>query len=450
MKRKIDAVLDEWARGADPQPLLIRGARRVGKTYALKRLGQEAFGGNFAYCDFQTNLERLDEIFSGTTDAERLVDELSLFLRKDITPGDTLIAFDEVQLCEKALNSLRFFAQSSYRVIATGSQLGLTLRSRQLPFPSDVRHIYLRPLDFEEFLWARGDDRMARAIRRAFDDRAAFAFHEEALEAYRQYEVVGGMPAVVSAFAEGEGLGQVRERQAEIVHTYAADIALYAPADEVVQVQAVWASLPGQLTRESTRKFKYADVERGGRERQLRGPLAWLEAAELVLLNPQTNDVAAPLTPRAGGSFFKVYLLDVGILFHRLNLDGQVLLDATTRMALSPWFRGALAENYVMQSLVANGVRPFYWTPGTSSSGEVEFVVQTRRGAIVPIEVKSGSNVRSRSLNAYRKKCGTAVAVRISEKNFGFEGGILSVPLYATFCLDEESLKGLEDDVPVG
>lgn len=443
MERKIDAVLDRWAKEGDPQPLLIRGARRVGKTYAVKRLGEEAFGGDFAYCDFQTNLGRLEEIFSGVTDVDRIVSDLALLLRRDIDRGTTLIAFDEVQLCEKALNSLRFFAQSGYRVVATGSQLGLTLRNRQLPFPSDVRHLYLRPLDFEEFLWANGDRRMARAIRAAFSERASFAFHQEALEAYRRYEVVGGMPAVVRSFVEGRGFDQVRERQAEIVQTYAADIALYAPADEAVRVQSVWVSLPGQLTRESTRKFKYADVERGGRERQLRGPLAWLEAAELVLLNPQTNDTAPPLTPRADGSFFKVYLLDVGILFHRLNLDAQALLDAATRMALSPWFRGALAENYVMQSLVSNGIQPFYWTPGTSSSGEVEFVVQTRRGTIVPMEVKSGANVRSRSLNAYREKSKAPVAVRISEKNFGFESGILSIPLYAVFCLEEESLKNL-------
>lgn len=443
MRRKIDAILDRWAQEGDARPLLVRGARRVGKTYAIRRLGEEAFGGDFAYCDFQANLERLEAVFAGSTDVARIVADLELLLRRDIVPGRTLIAFDEVQLCEKALNALRFFAGSGYRVIATGSQLGLTLRHRELPFPSDVTHVYLRPLDFEEFLWARGEERMAAAIRRTFDERAPFAFHEEALDLYRRYLVVGGMPAPARAFCEGGGLEEVRALQAEIAQTYVADMALYAPAEETARIRAVWASLPAQLTRESTAKFKYADVASGGRERQLRGPLAWLEAAELVLLNPQTNDAQPPLTARGGGSFFKAYLLDAGILFYRLNLDGGIFLDASLRVSLSPWFRGALAENYVMESLVANGVPTFYWTPGTSSSGEVEFVVQTRRGAIVPIEVKSGPNVRSRSLNAYRAKCGAEVAVRLSERNFGLEGGILSIPLYAAFCLDEAALAAL-------
>ena len=159
MRRKIDAVLNRWADDPHARPLLVRGARRVGKTYALKRLGRERFASSFAYCDFQTNLEQLNAVFDGPTDIERIVSDLSLLLRQDIKADTTLIAFDEIQLCEKALNSLRFFAQSPYRVIATGSQLGITMRDRTLPFPSDVDQLYLRPLDFEEYLWAVGEER---------------------------------------------------------------------------------------------------------------------------------------------------------------------------------------------------------------------------------------------------------------------------------------------------
>jgi len=444
MRRKIDERLAAWAQNPKAHPLLVRGARRVGKTYALKTLGTERFGtDNFAYCDFQTDLDQFNRIFAGTTDVERIVSDLSLFLRKDIVAGKTLVVFDEIQLCEKALSSLRYFAESSYRVIASGSQLGFTLHERALPFPSDVDQITLHPLDFEEFLWAFGETRMADGIRTAFGTKEQFLLHGEALARYHQYVVIGGMPSAIKEFVDSQDFGQVRTLQSEINQTYMADIALYAPADSVVSTQAVWASIPKQIARETTGKFKYTDVATGGRERKYRTPLAWLEAAELVSLNYQTNEVEAPLVARNDGSFFKVYLADTGILFFRLNIDAGVYLDDTQRPMLSARFRGALAENYVMGALRANGLETFYWTPGTSSQNEVEFVVQNRRGQVVPIEVKSGDNVASASLNSYRKKSKAPVAVRISARNFGLENGIFSVPLYATFCLDEQSLSNI-------
>lgn len=444
MRRKIDAHLDEWARSVDGSPILLRGARRVGKTFAVKRLGNEHFGADrFVYCDFQADLQRLNQVFDGPTDIERIIDSLELLSGKRIDRQKTLIAFDEVQLCEKALNSLRFFAESGYRVIATGSQLGLTLKDRTLPFPSDVQHRYLRPLDFEEFLWAVGEERMAEGIRSAFEKRGKFLLHEEALTLYHQYVTIGGMPGVVQSFVAERDFGEVRARQAEILETYTADIALYAPAVESVRVQAVWRSIPKQIARETSRKFRYADVAKGGREKQYRTPLAWLEAAELVLLVEQTNETQAPLVARDAGSFFKVYLSDVGLLYKQLELDPSVYLRDELRAALSARFRGALAENYVEQSLVANGLHPFYWVPKAGTPAEVEFVLQDGLGRVVPIEVKSGKNVSATSLKRYQEKSGALVAVRISEKNFGREGGILSVPLYATFCLNEDTLLGL-------
>jgi len=441
VKRKIDDFLAAWAEREDARPLLIRGARRVGKTYTLKKFGEEKFKAEgFAYCDFQTNLEQLSQVFSGVTDVERIVSGLSLVLRKDIVPGKTLIALDEIQLCEKALNSLRFFAESNYRVIATGSQLGIALKDRTLPFPGGVDQIVLRPMDFEEFLWAFGEERVADAIREAFTEKKEFLLHEEALNRHYQYQSVGGMPLVVSSFAGNNDLEEVRTLQAEIERTYVADIALYAPPESVVHVQAVWASIPKQLVRETTRKFKYADVAKGGRERKYRTPLAWLEAAELVSLNYQTNDVHAPLVARDDGAFFKVYLADTGIMFYCLNISAESYLDKTRRQMLSPRFRGALAENAVMQALAANGLKPFYWSPGSSQQNELDFVLQNRNGELIPLEVKSGSNVGSASLNRYMEKSGAPVAIRASAKNFGFGNGIYSIPIYAVFCLDEQAI----------
>jgi predicted AAA+ superfamily ATPase len=309
-----------------------------------------------------------------------------------------------------------------------------------LPFPSDVDHMVLRPMDFEEFLWACDERILSDAIREAFGKKKAFLLHEEAIARYHQYLVVGGMPLVASNFNEHHDFEQVRTLQAEIVHTYTADIALYAPPDSAVHVQSVWASIPKQLARETTRKFKYADVTKGGRERKYRTPLAWLEAAELVSLNYQTNDTSAPLVARDDGAFFKVYLADTGIMFYRLNISAETFLDRALRQTLSAHFRGALAENYVMQALVANNLETFYWTPGTTQHGEVEFVLQNRRGTLVPLEVKSGENVSSASLEAYRRKSKASHAIRLLAKNFGFENGILSAPLYAAYCIDERSI----------
>ena len=437
MKRKIDPVLEEWAGDESPQPLLLRGARRVGKTYSIRRLGLEVFGErDFAYFDFQTDLERLKGIFRDTSDVDGIVADLSAYAGKPIRRGSTLIAFDEIQLCEQALNSLRFFAaDGGYRVIASGSQLGVTLRDRTLPFPSDVRQVTLHPLDFEEWLWAAGDTQLADAIRAHYRSREPFSLHDLAMDRYRRYVVTGGLPAVVAEYASTGDLARVRQIQANIDATYTADIALYAPGETVVATQAVWASIPKQLARETTRKFKYADVRKGGRERRYRLPLAWLESAGLVTLNEQTNDTAAPLEARDGGSFFKVYMADTGLLFNRYHLEARAWLDDGMREQLSARFRGALTENYVMQALTANGVPTYYWASGEGGQYEVEFVAQTGLGRLVPIEVKSGTNVRATSLKRFMAKADAPYAIRVSAKNYGYENDLYSVPLYAAFCI---------------
>ena len=441
MKRIIDATLTAWANNQSAPPLLLRGARRVGKTYSITQLGKTAFGDeNFVYFDFQADLAHLSSIFTNTANIEQIIADLSAYAGTEIHRNTTLIAFDEIQLCESALNSLRFFAGSGYRIIASGSQLGVTLRNRTLPFPSDIRQVHLHPLNFEEWLWATGNSQLAQAIREHFESRQPFSLHDIAMEQYRRYVVTGGLPAVVNAYCSTDDLAQIRAAQTDIDGTYTADIALYAPEETVVATQAVWQSIPKQLARETTRKFKYADVRKGGRERQYRLPLAWLEAAGLITLNEQTNDTNAPLEARSGGSFFKVYMADTGLLFNRYHLNAQVWLSDAMRVQLSPRFRGALTENYVMQTLAANELPTYYWTATDNAQYEVEFVAQTDMGQVVPIEVKSGENVRATSLGRFMQKADAPYAIRISGKNFGFENGIMSVPLYATFCITPTTL----------
>lgn len=435
MKRKIDAVLQDWARGEDSRPLLLRGVRRVGKTYCAKVLGKSVFKEAVSL-DFQTDLERVSQIFEGPTDVRRIIKEIEAYADKPISPRSTLIIFDEVQLNEKALNSLRFFADSPYWVLGTGSQLGLTLRQRTLPFPSDVKHVYVRPLDFEEFLWAKGNQHMADSIRQAYHDKRPYILHEEALALYREYLVVGGMPKPVESYCKMEDFKEVRERQGEIDEIFISDMSLHAPQNQVATIRMIWQSLPGQLARERSRKFKFSEVKTGGRSDQFEGPLGWLEAAEMIKLNRQTTQTSAPLEARAG-NYFKVYMEDTGLLFKKYGLKETAFLDESSYQVLSANFRGALAENYVMQALTSNDIKTHYWAD-KSGAHEVEFIFSDGLGRLVPIEVKSGSNVRAKSLRYFLDKSYAPYGIRISSKNFGFDNGIFSVPLYAAFCINPE------------
>lgn len=436
MKRKIEASIQEWLESDTCEPLLLKGPRRVGKTYLVNTWLKDIVGARrHVYLDFQTDLAQIAQIFDGRTDVERIVSDLELYLGREIQPHASVLVFDEVQLCEKALNALRFFAQSPYRVIATGSLLGVTLKKqeddRHLPFPSDVRHIALFPMDFEEFLWAMGEERMARGIRSCFEDPRSFVLHDKALEWYRTYLVTGGMPKAVAAYAQHADFQRVREIQSEIDQTYISDM----PSSVAALAHSTWDSIPRQLARESTRKFKYSDVVKGGRASRFEEPLAWLESAGVVRLCRQTNSLALPLVPRDGGAFFKAYLADVGLLYYKSGLVPQMIFSKDSYGLLADAFRGAFAENYVMQALCSNGLNPMYWTPGDASA-EIEFVLPGSDGSIIPIEVKSGENVRSRSLRNFMAKTGATLGYRISALNFGQEGPLKSIPLYAAFCIE--------------
>lgn len=440
MKRKLEAAILNWLDSDEREPLLIKGARRVGKTYLVTEFLKSAVSEQrLVYLDFQTDLAQLSLLFEGRTNVDRIVSDIELYTGRAVVPSESVLVFDEVQLCEKALNSLRFFANSPYRVIATGSLLGVTLRKsdeserseRALPFPSDVRHETLYPMDFEEFCWATGNEQMAAGIRRCYEEDRPFFLHDEAMELYRTYLVVGGMPKAVMRYTQDRDWHRVREAQAEINDTYLSDM----PSKQAALCRSIWNSLPKQLARESSRKFKYSDVVKGGRAERFEEPLDWMDAAGIILLNRQTNSYAAPPVARDGGAFFKVYMADTGIMFYKYGLTPDTLLNPFTYETLSDSFRGALAENYAMQALAANGHETFYWTPG-NATGEVEFIISTPEGAVLPIEVKSGTNVRSVSLRNYMKRSDCPLAIRVSGRQFGREGALKSIPLYAMFCIE--------------
>ena len=436
MQRKIETRVKEWIDAFDGRPLLIKGARRVGKTYiARDYLGSLIGADHVVYLDFQTDVAGLEALFSGRTEVARIVGDLELYFGRSIDPATDVLVFDEIQLCEKALNALRFFAHSAYRVLATGSLLGVTLSKykedgRRLPYPSDVIHVEMHPMDFEEFLWACGRMQMAEGIRRCYAETRPFPLHDEALDMYLRYLVVGGMPRAVDEFAETGDMASVRQVLSEIDQTYMADM----PQNQAALCRSIWNSVPSQLARETTRKFKYADVVKGGRAKRFEEPLDWLESAGVVNVNRQTNSTSLPVVARGGGAYFKVYMADTGLLYYKTGLAPSLLFSKESYRALSPGFRGALAENYVMQQLVAGGVATYYWTAG-DSHGEIEFVCASAAGRLVPIEVKSGENVKSKTLRDFMKSNETPLGIRISARQFGREGALLSVPLYAAFCV---------------
>ena len=448
MKRILEGAVEEWARGDDPRPLLIQGARRVGKTYLAEGVGRLLCPEGFVKLDFQTDLERATAIFDGPTDdIGRIIARLSEYKRATLRPESSLILLDEVQLCEKALNSLRFFADSPWRVIAAGSLLGVTVRQRQLPFPSDVRHMRMFPLTFEEFLWALGEESMASDIRAHAATGEPYLLHDRALEYYQRYLVVGGMPKAVRLYAETGSLSAVREAHEEIDITYTADMTDPDNGISAAAAKRIWGSLPKQLLRASSKKFKYSEVVRGGRRAQLLEPLEWLEAAGIVLRNDLTCDTQAPLAPFNDdeGSFFKEYICDTGLMFFKFGIEPELFLDPKLKGLLSSDFRGALAENSVMQALRANGLSTFYWMPDEKiGKGEVDFVFQDSAARVVPVEVKSGRNVQAKCFKRLVKEGRSNRAYLLSENNFSIadpDGAgcpTFNLPLYAAYCIGSE------------
>ncbi len=448
MRRKLEGAIEEWASAKPFKPLLIQGARRVGKTVLAEHMGEKLFKRGFVKLDFQTDLSRASAIFDWPTDdVEGIVRRIAEYKSQQIFPNDTLIILDEVQLCEQALNSLRFFAGTPWRIIATGSLLGVTTKRRSLPFPSDVKQLELHPLDFEECLWAFGEKAMADDIRRHVESGESYMGHDRALQLYRRYLVLGGMPRVLDAYRQGGAFTAAREIQTEIDATYTADMTDPENGISGISAKRIWDSLPKQLLRASTKKFKYADVVRGGRRERLLEPLEWLSAAGIVTINDLTCDDSAPLAPfnDEDGSYFKVYMADTGLMFYKFGIDPGLFLNDEERIALGSDFRGALAENYVMQAFSANGVKTFYWMPSDKvGNGEIDFVFQDMRARLVPVEVKSARNVKAKSLQRFMKEGRAPFALRLSEANFGksaiegVDAELRCLPLYAAFCIEPE------------
>ena len=433
MERKIEKKLINWKNSRDRMPMLLHGARQVGKTHTALTFGKTHYK-NTAYFNLEDSSE-VAAIFERDLDPQRIVRELAAKSGQSIFEGDTLIIFDEIQACERALTSLKYFCENApgYHIIAAGSLLGVALNREKYSFPvGKVDMLTLYPLDFEEFLWAIGSKSLCGLIREAYAQFTPLSLHETALELYRTYLVVGGMPRAVLEYAEKKDFDFVLAAQKSLNDAYIADMAKYASPQETTRIMAAWSSVPAQLAKEN-QKFQYKVIKTGARAYEYEAPLDWLKAAGIINKCVRVSEGKLPLSAYADNGSFKVYMVDTGLLCSKFGIPANAVLHSPHSF---DGFKGTLAENYIMQALVTNGFSPYYWSsPGKA---ELDFVFQDRQGHIIPLEAKSAGNVRAKSLGAFVSLYRPPFAIRVSAKNFGFENNIKSIPLYAMFCLEPD------------
>lgn len=431
MQRKVFSALKKWKESSRRLPLLISGARQVGKTYILKEFAAACYE-SVVYINLETNL-RAAECFAGDISPKMLLPYLEVVTGQKIIPGKTLLILDEIQSTERALTALKYFAEEApdIHVTAAGSLLGVALNRKQYSFPvGKVDTLQMFPLDFEEFLWARGKKLLAQSIREAYKkmEPLPLALHQDAVRLYREYLVIGGMPAVVQNFLQSRSFLDVPSMQQEILDNYTADMVKYASPSETVKIRACYQSLPVQLAKEN-KKFQYKVVQRGGTAATFGAPIEWLSQAGVVLRCQRLNHAAEPVAAYVDLSAFKLYSSDVGLLAAQSGLSQDTILSGAGNV-----FMGAMTENYVAQQFAASGLPLYYWE--SKSTAELDFVLPV--GArIYGVEVKKGEHIRSRSLSVFLQQEQPEGGIRISLKNFGFENGIRSIPLYAVFCLPE-------------
>lgn len=427
MKRKILDELLQWKNRKDRKPLILRGVRQCGKTWALKEFGRTSFE-NVAYFNFDFD-QSLASVFESTKDPKRLIPQLSLLSGVPIEPQKTLIVFDEIQCCGKALNSLKYFFEDApeYAVASAGSLLGVSLSKDGFPV-GKVQFLNVYPMDFEEYLAASGAENFANYMQSIDSlENIPLAFASPLEEKLKQYFVSGGMPGVVKNFVQNYDSTQVDFGLDELNDSYERDFARHADRGDFPRISLIWKSVPSQLAREN-KKFMYSAAKPGARAREYEDALMWLANAGLTYKVARIKKPGIPLLAYEDLSAFKIYLADVGLLRRLSRVTPQTVIQGD---ALYTEFRGAFAENYVLQALRKQyGKNIFYWTD-ENSRYEVDFIVQ-HESFIIPVEVKSGKNIISTSMKNYASRFDdtTKLRVRFSMKNLALDENVLNIPLY--------------------
>ena len=428
MERSLFRELLKWKEHPRRKPLVLKGARQVGKTHLLEAFGKANFLQT-AYINFEEDAEA-GELFDGRLDPARIVQRLSLYLNKEIEASGTLIILDEIQQCQKAITALKYFCEKApeYTVAGAGSHLGIRMREgRSFPV-GKVDFLTLRPMSFLEFLNACGKERLVDYLTGLEQPESIPGpIHTELMDLAKSYLFVGGMPEVVATYVETSNFERVRSVQKDLLTAFAADFSKYAAASDIPKIHALWDSVPNQLAK-ANKKFIYAKMRAGARSREYESGMSWLLDCGLLHRVPHLTNPRRPLSHYWDGGF-KIYLFDVGLLAAKAGIPAESLLGRD-RMLVE--FNGALAENYVLQELIAYGFEDVgYWT--SSGSAEVDFVVDNGH-EILPLEVKAGQNPKSKSLKVYAEKYDPSLITRSTGLNLKLSGDILNLPLYM-ICL---------------
>jgi len=435
MQRNAINRLTDWKDRPGRKPLLVYGARQVGKTHLLKTFANDHFQKT-VYFDLEKQASAR-AAFEGDLEPAQIIRRLGSLTGEAINLEKTLIILDEVQASNRALASLKYFREEMPGVflIGAGSLLGIAVNRKDFSAPvGSVEALTLNPMSFDEFLLALGEESMLSDIKECSQKNERYFLHDKALDIFRTYLLVGGMPEAMQEYISSGDFSQVREIQTNILDLYLTDMAKYASPFETARIREVWESLPSQLAK-SNRKFQYKTVKIGGRASHYQGAIQWLRQAGLINCCTQVSSAQAPLVMHEDSGNFKVYQADCGLLSARIGIASSAILDEGGRKLLDA---GAITENYIAQALTTNRLKLNYWVSG--GEAEMDFLLENKSARVIPVEVKSSTNVRSRSLDVFRKKYQPETSIRLSTKNFGLENGIKSLPLYAAFCLDEKTL----------
>lgn len=430
MYRTAIELLFKWKNNNDKKPLIIRGARQVGKTWLMKEFASKAYKES-VYISFDNNVQ-MTALFDADFNIERIITGLEIYAGHKIDPSETVLIFDEIQEVPKALTSLKYFNEAApqYSILCAGSLLGIALH-HGTSFPvGKVEFMDLYPLTFSEFILAMGKGQFAKLIA---DGNYSMirTFKSDYIDLLKQYYYVGGMPEVVSRFSESKDFNEARKIQERILNTYEQDFSKHVPHETVPRVRMLWNSVPSQLAKEN-KKFIYGLIKEGSRAKDYETALLWLEDCGLVHRVNRTGSPSLPLKAYEDLKAFKLFLLDIGLLSCMVRLRQDVLLDGN---ALFREFKGALTEQYVLQQMkTLDNVTAYYWT-NDRNSAEIDFLIDT--GAeVIPVEVKAEINLQAKSLKTFREKFDPALSVRTSMADFHKGDGLIDLPLYAIENID--------------
>jgi len=417
--------LYKWKESKRRKPLIIEGARQVGKTWLMKEFGSKAYA-NTVYINFDSN-SRMAELFASDLNTDRLIMGLELYTGRKIEADNTLLIFDEVQEVPRALSSLKYFYENApqYHIICAGSLLGIALHGGT-SFPvGKVDFLKLFPLSFKEFLMATGSERFAKLLDEQ-DYEMITSFKQTYIDALKHYYFVGGMPEAVQSFAENKDFNEVRDIQKRILAAYEQDFSKHAPYEIVPKIRMIWNSIPSQLAKEN-KKFIYGLVREGGRAKEYETAIMWLTDCGLVHKVSRVNAAGLPLKAYEDLRSFKLFIVDVGLLGCMTGLHQRTLLDGNDLFAE---FKGALTEQYVCQQLKTIEDLGVYYYTNDRGSCEIDFIIDTSE-QIIPVEVKAEVNLKAKSLRAYREKFEPDISVRTSMADYKKEDWLVNLPLYA-------------------